>query len=76
MKYNATRYYINPKTELSSINDSNNCLTIPILEFLNNLNQNRNKSTKYIMICNVRQEPMYCDQTQKTLEFAASIKSN
>jgi hypothetical protein len=75
-KYDATRFYINPKTELSSINDSNNCLTIPIMEFLNNLNHNKNKSTKYIMICNVRQELEYCDQTQKTLEFAASIKSN
>jgi hypothetical protein len=75
-KYNTIRYYINPKTELTAINDSNNCLTIPILEFLNNLNQDQNKPTKYIMICNVRQEPGYCDQTQKTLEFAESIKSN
>ena len=53
---------------------------IPILKFLDNLS-NKNKKqdewlpTKFITICNIRQEEKYCEQTFKTLEFAQSIKS-
>ena len=48
--------------------------------FLANLS-NKNKTqdewfpTKFITICNIRQEEIYCEQTFNTLEFAQSIKS-
>ena len=55
-------------------------LTIPILQFLDNLKERTNeadpiKPTKFIMICNVRQEPKYCNQTLATIKFANDIKS-
>ena len=80
-KYDTSKYYIKPQEEEKVINTSNNCLTIPILKFLDNLS-NKNKKedewlpTKFITICNIRQEEKYCDQTFKTLEFAQSIKSS
>lgn len=80
-KYDTLKYYIKPEEEEKSINTSNNCLTIPILKFLDNLS-NKNKKqdewlpTKFITICNIRQEEKYCEQTFKTLEFAQSIKSS
>jgi len=79
-KYDTSKYYIKPQEEEKNINTSNNSLTIPILKFLDNLS-NKNKTedewlpTKFITICNIRQEESYCEQTFKTLEFAQSIKS-
>jgi hypothetical protein len=80
-KYDTLKYYIKPEEEEKTINTSNNCLMIPILKFLENLS-NKNKKedewlpTKFITICNIRQEELYCEQTFKTLEFAQSIKSS
>lgn len=80
-KYDTSKYYIKPDEEERIINTSNNCLMIPILKFLDNLS-NKNKQqdewlpTKFITICNIRQEEFYCEQTFKTLEFAQSIKSS
>lgn len=76
-KYNIKRYYVKPFEEESSINESNNCLTIPILTFLESLSKKSSdyKPTKFIMMCMVRQEEAYCDQTYETLDFANSIKS-
>lgn len=80
-KYDISKFYIKPEDEEKTINTSNNCLMIPILKFLDNLS-NKNKQqdewlpTKFITICNIRQEEFYCKQTFKTLEFAQSIKSS
>lgn len=80
-KYAVNKYYVNPTSEESSINEANNCLTIPIMKFLDNLsNKNASevdfKPTKFIMMCMVRQEERYCDQTFETLEFANNVKSS
>lgn len=79
-KYVVSKYYVNPINEETGINKSNNCLTIPIMNFLDMLS-NKHKSdvdykpTKFIMICNVRQEEKYCDQTVETLNFAQTVSS-
>lgn len=79
-KYLVDRFYVSPMNEESVINKSNNCLTIPIMNFLDTLS-NKNKSdidykpTKFIMLCNVRQEEKYCDQTVETLNFAQTVSS-
>jgi hypothetical protein len=80
-KYNMKSYYVNPTTEETSISTTNNCLTIPIMNFLDALS-NRNKAdvdwkpTKFSMMCMIRQEERYCDQILETLEFAQNIKSS
>lgn len=78
-KYSVDKYYVNPVNEANGkLSDSNNCLTIPILQFLDTLASKTNtvfKPTKYIMLCNVRQEETYCGQTLETLRFAQSIAS-
>lgn len=80
-KYTVNKYYVNPISEETAVNDANNCLTIPIMKFLDNLS-NKNiseldyKPTKFIMMCMVRQEERYCDQTFETLEFANNVKSS
>lgn len=79
-KYDVNKYYVSPVSEEGSVNRVNNCLLIPIMSFLDNLS-NKNKSdedyrpTKFIMICNVRQEEKYCNQTVETLNFAQTIAS-
>lgn len=78
-KYNVSRYYVNPSNEEQTISTSNNCLTIPILNFLDSLSnkskQTNYRPTKFIMITCIRQEEIYCDQTFESIEFAQSIKS-
>jgi hypothetical protein len=78
-KYTVSKYYVNPTNEEQVINTSNNCLTIPILNFLDSLSskskQSNFKPTKFIMITCIRQEETYCDQTFESIEFAQSIKS-
>jgi hypothetical protein len=79
-KYHIEKYYVSPITEEKTLNASNNCLSIPIMTFLDKLS-NRNKSdvdykpTKFIMLCNTRQEEVYCEQTVETLKFAQTITS-
>lgn len=80
--YSVGSYYVIPKTEEKDINENNNCLMIPILKFLDKISSGGRegngqfKPTKFIMMCMVRQEERYCDQTHETLEFAARIKSS
>jgi chromosome segregation ATPase len=80
-RYDPTRYYVKPQDEENTISESNNCLTIPILKFLDSLS-NKGKGdedirpTKFISILAVRQEAKYCDQTYETLQFAQSVKSS
>jgi hypothetical protein len=77
-KYSVSKYYVNPSSEEQTISTSNNCLTIPILNFLDNLSKSKQvsyKPTKFIMITCIRQEEIYCDQTFESIEFAQSIKS-
>lgn len=68
-KYNISKFFISPINEMYAINDSN-CLTIPILNFINNLQT----TTKYTILCCINQEKIYYDQTIATLEFADKIK--
>ncbi len=79
-KYTVWKYYVSPMSEEKALNASNNCLTIPLLKFLDNLSNKKQadteyKPTKFIMICNVRQEEIHCDQTVETLAFAQTIAS-
>lgn len=79
-KYTVQKYYVKPFEEEVSIKESNNCLTIPIMSFLDSLSkrnkqQNIYKPTKFIMLCMARQEAKYCNPTRETLQFANSIKS-
>jgi hypothetical protein len=79
-KYNVSRFYVKPSDEEKIISDVNNCLTVPIMKFLDSLaDKNRPdaewRPTKFITILAVRQENKYCDQTFSTLEFAQSVKS-
>jgi hypothetical protein len=75
--YNIKKYFVSPKTEISSINPNNNSLMIPILNFLDNLSKTSSKTdwkpTKFITLCCVRQEENYCDQTMETIDFADNI---
>jgi hypothetical protein len=79
-KYSIANYYVNPVKEQQFINTVNNCLTIPIMNFLDSLSNKQKSSsykpTKFIMMCMVRQEEKYCDQILETLEFAQNIKSS
>lgn len=78
-KYNVAHNYVTPRVEEDVINESNNCLMIPILKFLDQLSKNTGgqfKPTKFIMMCMVRQEERYCDQIYETLEFAENVKSS
>ena len=79
--YNVSRCYIKPFKEEQEIDNTNNCLMIPIMNFLDSLsNKNKQdtdyKPTKFIMMCMVRQEQRYCDQIAETLEFAGNVKSS
>jgi hypothetical protein len=67
--YNISKYFISPIKEMNSISNSN-CLTIPILNFINNLQDH----TKFTILCCIRQEQIYYNQTIETLEFANKIK--
>ena len=82
-KYNNEAVYITPKSEYSDDNSfvfkqvaptpNEVILTIPILQFLDNLSEQ--SPTKFICICNVRQEPKYSNETLATIRFANDIKS-
>lgn len=66
-----------------SFDEKNFLYSIPTLEndktgmfkLLSKLNSYYSEKNKFVMICNVRQEPAYCESTKATLEFADSIKS-
>ena len=80
-KYSTDKYYVSPIEEENSINDSNNCLMIPILKFLDVLSNKKKdeedyKPTKFITIVCVRKDEKYCDQIFSSLEFAQKIRSS
>ncbi|NBU33771.1 hypothetical protein EB118_01960 [bacterium] len=78
--YTTSKFFVDPRSELRKVSESNNALTIPILQFLDNLS-NRSKGdanyrpTKFVTIIALRQELKYCDQTFESMQFAQSIKS-
>jgi nucleoside-triphosphatase THEP1 len=76
--YDISRFFVSPKEEqIGNIKQDKNCLMIPILQYLDNQGKSTEefKPTKFIMMCNVRQEPKYCKQIIETLEFANNVKS-
>lgn len=90
-KYSNDRYYVNPSDhpvnkfknagEENSIDPLNNCLTIPILKFLDNLSNRKQtsedfKPTKLCMILCIRNDKEHCTQILSSLEFGQKIKSN
>jgi hypothetical protein len=78
-KYDMSKFFISPVKENTSISSSNACLTIPILNFIDNINKQINykniKPTKFTMLCCIRQEEIYYDQTIECLDFANKIKN-
>jgi hypothetical protein len=89
--YNMKNYFVQPQEEEKIIDNINNSLQIPILNFLDNLQSKKSidnlqskksdtpdsewKPTKFITLCCIRQEADYCDQTIETVDFANNIKS-
>lgn len=79
-KYSIKNYYVNPFDEDTRINESNNCLMIPLLKFLDNLSSKYKtdidwRPTKFITILTIRQEEKYCDQIYESLDFGQIIAS-
>lgn len=75
--------YKNYRPELSFTDPKKigSVMTIPILDYLDRLSSSDKESdaykpSKFIMICCVRQEPVYCTETISTLELADRIKSS
>lgn len=72
--YKIDHYFVQPKDEETRIDTVNNCLTIPILKFLDTISNKRSegsewKPTKFVMIGCVRQEQNYCEQTVETMNL-------
>ena len=78
-KYDSSKFFISPIKENISIDSSNSCLTIPILNFINNIQRKidskHTKPTKFAMLCCIRQEDVYYNQTIESLDFANKIKN-
>lgn len=75
VNYNKDNYYINPLNEENSIDQDNNCLTIPIFKFLETISvskQTEYKSIKYICILEINKDNN-CNKTIETLEFSNKI---
>jgi predicted nucleic acid-binding Zn-ribbon protein len=76
-KYSTSNYFVSPLSELkiSDIKTYNNCLTLPIMEYLEFKNNKvvEFKPNKYVMIVCIRQDQMNTAFT--SLDFAQSIKS-
>lgn len=63
-QYQPNKFYSNPN------NDKNNCMMIPVLEYLDTLGK-QTKPTKFVMICAIR--PDKCKPNIDTLKFAEEI---
>ena len=79
--YSNDRYYVDPAVEEIGINPLNDCLTIPILKFLDTLSNKKAESddfkpTKFIALVCARKDIQYCDQIFSSLEFAEKIRSS
>jgi hypothetical protein len=79
-QYENERYYIDPRKEEETIDPNNNCLTIPILKFLDAISNRKQdsqnfKPTKFcVMIC-IRKDEGSCTQIFNSLEFGQRIRS-
>lgn len=77
--YSGDKYYVDPRKEEDMIDPNNNCLTIPIMKFLDSLSKKKGDNawhpTKFITFMCLRQEEIYCNETFDTMEFANKIKS-
>lgn len=78
VNYQINNYFVQPKDELTKIDAVNNCLTIPILKFLDTISNKRGdrsvwKPTKFILIGCVRQESQYCEQTVETMNLLQNL---
>lgn len=84
--YDTTKYFVDPRDEERQVEDPsrqdtvNNALTIPIMNYLDNLSKNNNSDeftpTKFICMVCVRTEERYCNQVFSTLEFAQQVRSS
>ncbi len=79
-EYSISKYFVDPENEKKKLSDTNYCLTVNILEFLDGLGSNvlisdDYKPTKFVTVTCIRQDPEYCNQIFSTLDFASSIKS-
>ena len=83
--YNTSKYYVDPRDEETSVeyssqNSINNALTIPIMNYLDNLSKNNAvdsfRPTKFICMVCVRTEEKYCNQVFSTLQFANDVRSS
>jgi hypothetical protein len=87
--YNTSKYYVDPRKEEDAIeystqqNDVTNALTIPIMNYLDNLSKSNASNavdeftpTKFICIVCVRTEEKYCSQVFATLQFAQDVRSS
>ena len=73
-EYNKLYYFVNPKSEFKKINRNNNCLLIPILQFIEKISLRKsNKQIKYFLIYNIRRELSLYPQTIQTLNFTENI---
>jgi hypothetical protein len=75
-KLRDAREYV-PEGVFSQYNDKSHRLSptlmIPVLQYLSELIPG--KTTRFVMVCNVRSVTAYIDQTRSTLDFAQEIKS-
>ena len=84
--YSTSKYYVDPRDEERQVEDPsqqdtvNNALTIPIMNYLDNLSKNNASDeftpTKFICIVCVRTEEKYCSQVFSTLKFAQDVRSS
>lgn len=83
LQYKVDGVFVLPKNEMNvtDISEKNNALMIPVLKYLDNLGDKKRsdddfRPTKFIMMCMVRQEEKYCNQSLETLDFAQKVKSS
>lgn len=79
--YTNDKYWVSPIKEEKQIDPINDCLMIPILNFLDILSNKKGededyKPTKYVTLVCVRKDVKYCSQIFGTLEFAEKIRSS
>ena len=79
-EYDKSMYFVNPKSEYKKINRNNNCLTIPILQFIEKVSLNTQskdviKQLKYYLIYNIKSELSKYTQTIQTLNLSENINS-
>lgn len=86
-KYDPKRVFNSPSADLAIINGtgvgimakyatlSNSLWITAVLKFFTTLSDVPNTLTKYVMMCNVRQDASVVADTEETLDFADSVKS-